>query len=113
MLAAAEFTRLAAAIKTKDFGPLHRSMAPSFQRGIPVSVVSERFRTFSDNGVDLTGIDLARLVIVPAPFVDEHGVLSVRGFVPTLVQKWQFDFGFLPNERGWALTSMSLSSNGE
>ncbi len=113
LLASSAFMRLASAIKSKDFAPLYQTMAPSFRSGVSLQRVVDGFRPFTDNGVDLTGVETKSLVVAPPPYVDEHGVLTIKGIQPTPTQRWNFEFGFLPVPQGWALTAMSLSSTAE
>jgi hypothetical protein len=93
---------------TGNFTVLHALGAPSFQQSNPPQKLSEIFKNFREQNIDLTPLILFSPVLLREPVINEQGTLHLVGYYKTQPQQVHFELLFQPVGGQWRLLGISL-----
>lgn len=99
----------AEAVMAKDFTEFHRKISQLWQRQITPEEFNRIFKGFIDANLDLLFLDNYVPVFEKSPEIDEHGVLSIKGYYPTKPSRVMFDFGYIREGKAWRLVKTNIN----
>ncbi len=112
-LAQVSVMQLIEAIKAKNFQALQASGATVFRQQFTVQALADQFKGFTDQNIDLFKFETNPVSFTEPPKLDDNGVLTLTGTLPTPQQPWYFQFSYLQDNGDWRMVSLSLSSHPE
>lgn len=94
-----------------DYSVLHALAAPEFKKQISVEKLSNTFKPFRDQGIDISELLISEF------FPDENGekshgnLLELSGYSDLTVFRVEYDLGFKHNGSQWQLISIDVKAN--
>ena len=83
--------------------------ADAFSQQFPPERLSEVFKEFRDQEIDLSVIVSYPPVEDPAPSIDADGILQIKGYFETSPSVVTFDLGFVGDENGdWRVVGINV-----
>lgn len=101
---------LGAGINKNDFGDFYGHISKLWQSQTDEPSLKMAFREFIEKKIDLTIVQGQAPVLSEAPYIDQDGVLRLKGYYPTQPYMVQFDLGYLYEHPNWKLISISVST---
>ena len=97
-----------AGVVKKDFSDFHAKTAAEFQRKIPLTDFTDRFKSFIEQELDLSWVDGTEPVFDEPPSMTNQGVLKLTGHFPAdpLVT---FDYKLVKRDSQWQALGLHLT----
>jgi hypothetical protein len=93
---------------TGNYSVLRDLGTPAFQSVNNPSRLSDAFSLIRQRNLDLSPILFFDPKLVAKPNIQENGVLSLRGFLPTAPEQVEFEFAFQFSDGRWKLDGIAL-----
>ena len=93
-------------VKTKDFSRFYDASAKVWQRQTTVSALTQAFKSYTDQNIDLSVLNTLDPVIEGDPTVNKQGVLVVQGYYPTKPKRFYFTLGYYQEDGKWKLVDI-------
>ena len=107
-LALASILAFNQAIQSRDFAAFHGKISEMWQKQITPKKLAEVFKTFADQGIDLSLVSSVDPIFEKPPKIDEDGVLILEGRYPTLPNKTEFRLKYLNEKATWKLFGIKV-----
>lgn len=101
---------LGAGINQNDFNDFYGHISKLWQSQTDEPSLKMAFREFMEKKIDLTIVQGQTPVLSEAPYIDQDGVLRLKGYYPTQPYIVQFDLGYLYEHPQWKLISINVST---
>ncbi|MBN1102945.1 MAG: hypothetical protein JXL84_05985 [Deltaproteobacteria bacterium] len=98
----------AGAINARDFSAFYESIAESWQNQSSQDKFSKIFKAFMDRNMDLTGIRELKPVFKKPPYLDNKGLLRIKGVYATEPSKTAFTLKYISEEAVWKLIGINI-----
>jgi hypothetical protein len=108
-MAKATMLDLAIAIKAKDFRGFYQKIASLWKGQTTAEALAENFRSFTEQGMDLTVLQAFDPVFTGTPALDENDWLTVEGYYPSKPFRAYFTMKFLSEDGVWKLAAVDLN----
>jgi hypothetical protein len=100
---------LAIAIKAKDFKGFYNKIASLWKGQTTPQSLAENFRSFSDQGMDLTVLQALDPVFSKPAALDENDWVSIEGYYPSEPSRTYFSMKYLNEDGAWKLAAIDLN----
>ena len=101
-------TLLAEAVSHDDFSEFYGSLAALWQQQISKASLRERLADFIDKKISLTVIEGVSPVFSEKPYIDNDGLLVLKGRYPTRPYEVEFELDFYNEESQWKLFGFNV-----
>ncbi len=101
---------LGSGINRNDLNDFYNHISRLWQSQTDEPSLKMAFREFIEKKIDLTIVQGQTPVLSEAPYIDQDGVLRLKGYYPTQPYMVQFDLGYLYEHPYWRLISISIST---
>ena len=99
---------LARAVDRDDFSDFHASIAKLWQQQITKEALRDRLAVFIEKKISLTVIEGVSPVFSEKPFIDNDGLLVLKGRYPTRPYEVEFELDFYFEESQWKLFGFNV-----
>jgi hypothetical protein len=100
----------AKAVNARDFTEFHSNCALSFQRQFSPERFAAAFKQFSDRGIDLTVLQGHEPEFAAPPFINDDGLLVVRGRYAVAPYSVPFELKYMFEDPEWKLFGIDLNA---
>lgn len=99
----------AVAIKAMDFTGFYNNIAEFWQKQTTKEELSNAFKTFSDQNIDLTGLQGLNPLFTQEPYLDKNDWLILQGYYPTQPSIVYFTLKYLYEKPEWKLIGINVN----
>ena len=99
---------LALAIHAKDFTNFYNNIARLWQSQTNKEDLSASFKSFTEQGIDLTILDSVNPIFNEKTFIDNDGFLVLQGYYPTTPSTAYFKLKYAYEYPDWKLVSIDV-----
>ncbi len=99
----------ALAVKAKDFTGFYENISKIWQEQTTPEKLANIFRSFIEQEIDLTVLEDFEPVFDEEPFMNEDGLLVLRGYYPTRPSVVVFEVSYISEETGWKLFGINVN----
>ena len=94
---------------TNNYTVFNALASRPFSEQLPPEKLSEVFKTFRDQDIDISAITAFKPVEEPAPFIDSKGLLQMTGYFETSPSYVAYDMSFIgTNDGGWRMIAINV-----
>lgn len=93
----------------RDFTPFYATLSDVWKQQTSPEDLAKSFQEYTDSEVDIAAIESVKPKVVPAPAVNEKGVLVVSGHYPTRPAQVAFELKYVHERAGWKLLGISVN----
>lgn len=101
---------LGSGINRNDFNDFYIHISRLWQSQTDELSLKKAFNEFIEKKIDLTIVQGHTPVLSEAPYIDQDGVLRLKGYYPTQPYLMQFDLGYLYEHPSWKLISINVTT---
>ncbi len=98
----------AVAVKDGDFTLFHSRMSKQLKSEITAQEMKASFRSFVDQNIDLTGVEVEEPVFSQPPFLDADGWLVVEGTYEIYPHATDFSLQYVHESQRWKLVGIDM-----
>jgi hypothetical protein len=109
-MTSASIQLLARAIKAKDFTEFHQATAKIWQNQVTPESLMESFKSYIEQGADLTIVKDMTPEFQEKPSIDEKGILVLKGAYPTRPSILNFTIKYIRQDSEWKLVGIFVNS---
>jgi len=109
-MAGASIQLLARAINAKDFSEFHQATAKVWQDQVTPEALMESFKSYIEQGADLTFMKDMTPEFQEKPSIDENGILVLKGTYPTRPSVLSFTIKYIRQDSEWKLVGIFVNS---
>jgi hypothetical protein len=97
-------------INKNDFTDFYGHISKLWQSQTDEASLKKAFNDFTSKKIDLTIVRGKKPVVSEPPYIDQDGILRLKGYYPTQPYIVQFELGYLYEHPGWKLLAISVST---